>query len=229
MLPRVSPPDWSNKKVLVTGASGELGRAIALALHAAGAKVVAGVHRNKGPAQLPEVALDVVDEASVRRAFEAAGPLDVLVHVAGAGFFQPLDQTPLAEWKRLSELNLTGTFLCLREALLQMKPRGGRVLVVGSISATTPLRDNAAYGATKAGVRMLCAVLNEEGQDHRVRATHLAVGAVASPLLSQLKIGSASAPLAPEDVARAVLSVGAVPLEVRVDELSLLPGGGVLR
>ena len=117
----MSAPEWLNKRVLVTGASGELGVAIVSVLSRAGAKVTAATLRRDAPAAAARhVRMDITDEASVRHGFDEAsadGPLEVLVHAAGAAFFGPLDQTPLSEWNRLCQANLTGTFLCAREKL----------------------------------------------------------------------------------------------------------------
>jgi NAD(P)-dependent dehydrogenase (short-subunit alcohol dehydrogenase family) len=221
---------WPQRRVLVTGASGVIGKAVVDHLSSLGAHVIAATHTREAPTSAKSfVRLDVTDETSVQAAFVAAGRVDTVVLCAGKGFWKPLSDTSLAEWESLVSTNLTGTFLCLREAHRRLRAVGGRIVVVGSIAGNVALAHNGAYGATKFGERGLCGILNEEAHAEQVHATWLAVGAVSSSLFENAGLKPERPLLSPQDVARAVASVGALELGVRVDELTLLPAEGILR
>ena len=161
----------AQKKVaLVTGAGTGIGKAAALALLQAGWCVVLTGRRAEllektaaesgaGPRVLA-VAADVSDQEAVRRLFarakEAFGRLDLLFNNAGVGAPGiPFEELTFEQWKPTVDTNLTGMFLCAREAFRTMKsqePRGGRIINNGSISAHAPRPDSAPYTATKHGV-----------------------------------------------------------------------------
>jgi NAD(P)-dependent dehydrogenase (short-subunit alcohol dehydrogenase family) len=127
--------------------------------------------------------LDVRDEASVTHCFQALykqyGRLDVLINNAGIGVFRPFEDISLAEWDDVLRTNLTGAFLCCRAAFpLLRNTGGGRIINIGSVADRVPLAGNAAYGASKFGLRGLSQILSEEGKDDRIRVTHLSLGAV---------------------------------------------------
>ena len=133
---------------LVTGGAGGFGSAIAERLREDGLDVVAS--------DLPE--LDVVDhhavDAFVTGVLERHGRLDVLVNNAGvAGQTSPVDVYPVDEWRRVLEVNLTGTFLCMRRCIPPMRERGyGRIVNVASIAGKEGNPNMSAYSASKAGV-----------------------------------------------------------------------------
>jgi 3-oxoacyl-[acyl-carrier protein] reductase len=133
---------------LVTGGAGGLGAAIARRLRDESVDVVA--------ADLPE--LDVTDEESVdacvSRVLDRHGRLDVLVNNAGiAGPSAPVDEYPASEWRRVVDVNLTGTFLCLRRCVAPMRSGGyGRIVNIASIAGKEGNPEMSAYSASKAGV-----------------------------------------------------------------------------
>ena len=143
---------------LVTGGAGGFGTAIAERLRQDGLDVIA--------ADLPE--LDVADHASVDRcvsgALERHGRLDVLVNNAGvAGASAPVETYPVDEWRRVVEVNLTGTFLCMRRCIPPMLERGfGRIVNVASIAGKEGNANMSAYSASKAGVIGLTKVAGKE-------------------------------------------------------------------
>ena len=161
----------TSRIALVTGAGSGVGKAAALALLAAGWRVALVGRR---PEPLQEVAAesgvasdrylvvpgDVSDEASVQAMFAAVtsrfGRLDLLFNNAGVNAPGiPLEDLSLDQWKNVVDINLTGMFLCIREAFRVMKaqsPRGGRIINNGSISATTPRPNSIAYTSTKHAV-----------------------------------------------------------------------------
>jgi NAD(P)-dependent dehydrogenase (short-subunit alcohol dehydrogenase family)/rhamnose utilization protein RhaD (predicted bifunctional aldolase and dehydrogenase) len=151
---------------LVTGAASGLGKGIALELIGAGATVLgldldAASLGETAAAQPPgrflPLPASVTDEDSVRAAFAAAeasaGGLDFLVNAAGIAPSYPLVDFPLAAWKKTLDINLTGYFLCAREAarLLLRQGAGGVIINLTSKSGLDASRENSAYNATKAG------------------------------------------------------------------------------
>ena len=117
-------------------------------------------------------AADVTDEPAVKSAFaETAkrfGRLDVLFNNAGTlAVGVPLDQLLLEDWRRVVDVNLTGAFLCAREAIRIMKaqqPKGGRIINNGSVSAHSPRPLSAAYTATKHAMTGLTKSISLDGR-----------------------------------------------------------------
>jgi glucose 1-dehydrogenase len=189
---------------LVTGASSGIGRATALALGRAGAKVAV----NHIPAEAEAakavaaeiaaaggeaitVAADVSDEAAVTAMLAAVvarfGTLHVLVANAGIQRDSALLDMTLAEWQRVIDVNLTGQFLCAREAAREFLRRGvdpgvsvtaGKIVCMSSVHQTIPWAGHVNYAASKGGVHMLMQTLAQELAPHRVRVNAVAPGAI---------------------------------------------------
>src|ERR1700728_1007356 len=157
----------TQKIAVVTGAGTGVGRAATLALMREGYTVVLAGRRKemleavaKEGAQTPGAAMcvptDVADPASIKALFakvkEIYGRLDVLFNNAGIGASaMPIEQIPLDKWQAVVNTNLTGMFVCTQEAIKLMKaqkPRGGRIINNGSISAHVPRPNSAPYTAT---------------------------------------------------------------------------------
>ncbi|WP_233262113.1 SDR family oxidoreductase [Vitiosangium sp. GDMCC 1.1324] len=217
---------------IVVGGTGNIGKAVTDKLRAEGLRVVCAsddVRQESSDA----MRVDVTDEASVTslfdRAEKAQGSLSLLVNCAGFGSFTPIEDTSLHDWRKTLDVNLTGTFLCAREAFKRMKARGGgRLIHIGSVSDHLTLPTNGAYAASKHGVRGLTGVLNEEGKPYSIRATLLSLGAVYTAFWKSLPEFSPADMLSVEDVAQSIWEIARKPLHVRVDELHLLPPKGVL-
>jgi NAD(P)-dependent dehydrogenase (short-subunit alcohol dehydrogenase family) len=222
----------SARNVVVVGGTGEIGKAVVSRLRADGLRVVcAAIDVSRETAD--ELRFDITDEASVASLFEraeqAVGPLSVLVNCTGVGVFTPLAETSVQDWRKTLEVNLTGAFLCSREAFNRMKTRGGgRLIHIGSVSDHLTLPMNGAYAASKHGVRALVGVLNEEGKPYAIRATLLSLGAVYTSFWRTRPEFSPADMLSVEDVAQSISEIARKPLNVRVDELRLLPPKGVL-
>ena len=176
------------KIALVTGAGSGIGRAVSAALAEAGFTVVlAGRTVSRLEAAAAEIGGDAVavecdvrDPASVARAFAEVesrfGRLDLLFNNAGIGAPPvPLEELTVEQWADVVDTNLTGAFLCTREAFRIMKrqsPRGGRIVNNGSLSAYVPRPNSAPYTATKHAITGLTrsTALDGRAVRHRVRA-----------------------------------------------------------
>jgi glucose 1-dehydrogenase len=184
----------------VTGANSGIGLAIAQALAREGARVCLNyvVHPEDAQAAADEIAAsggtamtapaDVSDPAQVARMFadveHAWGGLDILVNNAGidgpraAGWDQSIDA-----WRRVLDINLTGAYLCAREALRRMVPaRRGVVLNLTSVHERIPWTGYCAYTTSKAGLSMLTKTLAQEAAPAGVRVLALAPGAIQTPI-----------------------------------------------
>jgi NAD(P)-dependent dehydrogenase (short-subunit alcohol dehydrogenase family) len=157
----------SAKVAIITGASAGIGKASALALLKAGYCVVlagrreaelnAAVAQSGASDRALAVVTDVADAASVKNLFDKTvakfGRVDVLFNNAGIGAPPvDIDELSVEQWKAVVDTNLTGSFLCAREAFRVMKtqnPQGGRIINNGSISAYAPRPNSAPYTSTK--------------------------------------------------------------------------------
>jgi NAD(P)-dependent dehydrogenase (short-subunit alcohol dehydrogenase family) len=223
------------KCVLVTGASQGIGRAIALAFGAAGADVVvndlperldaaeqvAAAIREGGPratAAAGDVSRRADVEAVVAHAAEAIGPVDVLVNNAGVESIVPFLELDDDEWRRVTEINLHGPWLCSQVVARQMIERGsgGAIVNLGSIQAAKALPGRTHYAPTKRGVEGLTRNLAAELAPHGIRVNCVHPGVIDTPMtrwvmddpeiLEQVLKGIPLArPGTPEDVAPAVL------------------------
>lgn len=233
----------TNKVALVTGAGTGIGKAAALALLAGGWQVVLAGRRLQplldvvalsGAAERAlAVPADVAQEASVVALFDAAvqhfGRVDVLFNNAGAtappGVL--LEDLSLADWQKVVDVNLTGMFLCLRQAFRVMKaqtPMGGRIINNGSISATTPRPNSIAYTATKHGVSGLTKTASLDGRKYNIAVGQIDIGNAATDMTQRMQTGilQANGTLAVEpvmDVAivgQSVLYMANLPLQANV-------------
>jgi NAD(P)-dependent dehydrogenase (short-subunit alcohol dehydrogenase family) len=221
--------------VLVTGGSRGIGQAVVEHLAAGGRRLFsAAIDATAGESGLvSSLQVDVRDEAAVGglfRSIEAAGcHLEAMVHCAGVGVFKPLADLTLEDWNLVVATNLTGAFLCSRAAIRHMRTRGGgRIVHIGSVADHTPLAGNGAYGCSKAGVRMLTQIINEECKGDGIRATLLSLGAVYTDIWKSRPEFSAADMLSVSDVAEVIAGILAQPPHVRIDETIMLPPKGIL-
>ena len=184
------------KRALVTGANSGIGRAIALALGEAGARVAVNYvvkpeeaeavveTIRQGGGQALSVSADVADAEQVEQMYlridQALGGVDILVNNAGIdGPSARGWQADPAQWRRVLEVNLVGSFLCAREALRRMVARkSGVVLNLTSVHEVIPWSGYSAYTASKAGLGMLTRTLAQEAGPYGVRVLALGPGAV---------------------------------------------------
>ena len=155
--------DYTGLHVVVTGATGELGEAVARMLLGAGATVhVPARTPDKARALYPgagdrvriATVADLADEAAVAAFYSGLPPLWASIHCAGGFSMSKLGETPLAELRRMLDINAVSAFLCCREAVKAMKGRGGRIVNVASQPGVEPRRGSGmvAYTASKGAV-----------------------------------------------------------------------------
>ena len=194
----------SGQVVVVTGASSGIGRGIAVELAARGAHVVATARSTDRLARTVDsitdaggsgqaIPCDVTSETGVRKLFaeidRAHKGIDVLVNNAGIIVPAAIDDMTVGDWQNVIDVNLTGPFLCTREAFAVMKRTGGgRILNIGSISASVPRPNSASYAASKAGLVGLTRATAIEGRPHGISAGCLHPGNVAT----EMRIGEGS-------------------------------------
>jgi NAD(P)-dependent dehydrogenase (short-subunit alcohol dehydrogenase family) len=184
-----------DKIALVTGGGTGIGRAAALALQGAGYHVVICGRREQelidtadqaqaGGGQMVAIPLDVTDEAKVEQLFQHIelrfGRLDVLFNNAGiAAAALPIDELSVEVWKAVVDVNLTATFMCARQAMRLMKvqrPKGGRIINNGSISATSPRPFSAPYTATKHAITGLTKSISLDGRADDIACSQIDIG-----------------------------------------------------
>jgi NAD(P)-dependent dehydrogenase (short-subunit alcohol dehydrogenase family) len=240
----------ANQRVaVVTGAGSGIGRATALALAREGYAVVAAGRRLEPLEKTVEeagsvggralaVPTDVTDPSSVKALFaatrDAFGRLDLLFNNAGMGAPPvPLEDLTYEEWRSVVDTNLTGAFLCTQEAFRMMKsqrPRGGRIVNNGSISAHTPRPFSAPYTATKHAITGLTKSTALDGREHDIACGQIDIGNAATEMTEPMAAGilqangtlAAEARMDVDHVARAVVQMAALPLEANVQFMVLM-------
>jgi glucose 1-dehydrogenase len=195
---------------LVTGASSGIGLAIARSLGEAGADVAINFVAGEDKAQaLAEeirghgvrsitVRADVSDEAQVRSMFktmiEQLGTIDILVNNAGLQQDAPLHEMTLAQWNKVIGVNLTGQFLCAREAVREFMRRGvrpdiscsaGKIICISSVHEIIPWAGHVNYAASKGGVMLMMKSIAQEVAPYRIRVNSICPGAIRTPINMQ--------------------------------------------
>ena len=233
------------RTAVVTGASDGIGAACARALLEAGWNVALLARRRDAleavaaghPAALPLVC-DVGEAAQVEAAFAAVvarfGRVDLLFN--NAGVFTPaglIDEIDLNDWTRSLAVNVTGMFLCARAAFGQMRrqqPRGGRILMNGSVAAQSPRPGAICYTATKHAVTGLTKQLSLDGRDLDIAVGQIDIGNARTALLQdhvdRVAALDPDAPMTPmidvDTVARTVVHLAELPLEANPQWLTLM-------
>ncbi len=196
------------QKALVTGASSGIGLQTAIALGHAGADVVVNYVSDPDKAEeavqeimrqcgVEAIAIraDVSDEDQVRAMFatmcEAFGTIDILVNNAGLQSDAPFDELTLAQWNKVIGVNLTGQFLCAREAVREFKRRGvvpevscaaGKIICMSSVHEVIPWAGHVNYAASKGGVMLMMKSVAQEVAALRIRVNSIAPGAIRTPI-----------------------------------------------
>ena len=238
----------SGRSAVVTGAGTGIGRAVTIGLLGEGYQVALAGRRpslleetaraSGRPGQALIVPTDVTSPSSVAALFQTVrrsfGRLDVLVNNAGISSpAVPLDQLTDEDWQSVVGVNLTGTFLCMREAFAIMKsqdPRGGRIINNGSISAQVPRPNSAPYTATKHAVTGLTRSGSLDGRPFDIACGQIDIGNAATDMTAKMDTGmpQANGTIAPEPridvehVVRAFLYMASLPLDVNVQFMTVM-------
>jgi glucose 1-dehydrogenase len=195
------------QKALVTGASSGIGAGAALALAEAGASVVVNYSSSPvGAQRTVDKIKDLGAEAMAIRAnvskedevqamfqemFAAWGTIDILVNNSGLQRDAPFPEMTLDQWNTVLGVNLTGTFLCAREAAREMIRRGirpeisraaGKIICISSVHEQIPWAGHVNYAASKGGVKLFMQSLAQELAPHRIRVNSIAPGAIQTPI-----------------------------------------------
>lgn len=204
-------PILKGQTAIVTGASSGIGRAIANGLCAAGADVVVNyigpdrdaaavvdeathcgcAHRGRAIA----VKADVSDETQVAEMFEQTldefGTVDILVNNAGLQQDAAIENMTLSQWRKVIDVNLTGQFLCAREAVREFKRRGvrpevscaaGKIVCISSVHEVIPWAGHVNYAASKGGVMLMMKSIAQEVAPWRIRVNSICPGAIRTPI-----------------------------------------------
>jgi NAD(P)-dependent dehydrogenase (short-subunit alcohol dehydrogenase family) len=224
----------AGRVALVTGASRGIGAATAEALRAAGARVVRVARALPPGGDYLDLPADLTDdgqvEALAQRVRREAGPPDVVVSNAGGFLLRPLEQTTVADFDAQVAVNLRAAFTVARAFLPMLREAGrGSFVTVGSVADHIGLPDNAAYAASKYGLRGLHETLLAEFRGTGVRLTLVSPGPtdtdIWAPYDPDRREGfpRRAEMLRPADVADAILFVATRPPHVLVDWLRLGP------
>jgi len=212
-LPQVVMPDvemhqiLKGQKALVTGANSGIGKAVAIALGHAGADVVINYVRGDDEANAVAAAAsemgskayahkaDVSSESDVQTMFAKMkaefGTIDILVANAGLQMDSPIDLMTLKQWQTVININLTGQFLCAREAVREFKRRGvvkevscaaGKILHMSSVHEVIPWGGHVNYAASKGGIMQLMKSTAQEVAPYRIRVNSIGPGAIRTPI-----------------------------------------------
>lgn len=207
--PKANPPTGKvprllkGQKALVTGANSGIGKAIAIALGRAGAEVAVN-YRSKEQAALEvvetivasgsraiavraDVSIEEQVTALFRRTIEALGTVDILVNNAGVQQDAPIEEMTLAQWNTVIGINLTGQFLCAREAIREFRRRGvveevsasaGKIICISSVHEVIPWAGHVNYAASKGGLMLMMKSIAQEVAPDRIRVNSICPGAV---------------------------------------------------
>jgi len=192
---------------LITGASKGLGQAMAIAFAQAGADVLVNYNADERGALETKAAIeaagrrallfqaDVADEDSVRRMFEHMtehlGRIDICVPNSAIQLNAPVDNMSIAQWRRVIDVNLTGLFLCAREAVKAFKQQGidrgisyaaGKLIFISSVHDLIPWAGHANYAAAKGGLILFMKSLAQEVAHLRIRVNAISPGAIRTPM-----------------------------------------------
>ena len=201
------PKSLKGQKALVTGASSGIGKEVAIALGQAGADVVVNYVGTAGAAdeaaavvadsgvRALAIRADVSQESEVKamfaKMFKEFGTIDILINNAGLHKDTPFEEMTLAQWNTVIGVNLTGQFLCAREAVREFKRRGvvkdvsvsaGKIICMSSVHETIPWAGHVNYAASKGGIMMMMKSIAQEVAPYRIRVNSICPGAIRTPI-----------------------------------------------
>lgn len=228
---------WAGKKALVTGGSRGIGKAIALALKELGVEV-AVLSRSVENLPCRTYQLDLLDipqvKPTVQRIVADCGGIDILVNNAGTAYVGEIIHTPLEEWQRVFDLNVTSVFQCIQAVLPTMRLRhSGTIVNIVSIAGKQAFPKWGCYCASKFALLGLTQALAQEEQSHGIRVMALCPGAVDTELWDGLDPAVSSQfdraqMLSPLDVAQSLVQLLLLSERLLIPELTVMPSAGVL-
>jgi glucose 1-dehydrogenase len=202
-----TPRVLAGQKALVTGANSGIGRSVAIALAQAGADVVVNYVEGDDAADAVVEQIrglganayahhaDVSSEDAVadmfRQMMAQFGTIDILVANAGLQRDSAFKDMTLAQWRKVLDVNLTGQFLCAREAIREFLRRGvapaiscaaGKIICMSSVHQEIPWAGHANYASSKGAIKLLMESLAQEVAPHRIRVNAIAPGAIRTPI-----------------------------------------------
>lgn len=231
---------------VVTGAGSGIGKHSALALSKAGFHVILTGRRQDRLEEVSAscerlstaIAADVSNPEDVDKLFfyieEQHGRLDVLFNNAGGGAPPvPFDELTTEQWRKVIDVNLTGSFLCARSAFRIMKkqhPMGGRIINNGSISAHVPRPDSAPYTATKHGITGLTRSISLDGRPFNIVCSQIDIGNALTEMTARMTDGvpqadgsiRAESTMDVVHVANAVVQIATMPLSANVQFMTIM-------
>ena len=234
-------------RAIVTGASSGIGKATALAFAESGIdialvsrsqdklKAVADDVRKLG-VEAKAYVLDLAKTEQVKAKLAAIaddfGGVNLLVNNAGMGYTNSLEDTSLADWQQVLNLNLTSVFQCIQGILPQMRGRDwGTIVNVASIAAYNAFPNWGAYGVSKAALVALSKALAVEERANGIRVVTISPGSVNTPIWDTDTVQAdfnRQAMLTPEIVAQSILHTVLLPPQAVVEEMTIMPSGGAL-
>jgi len=228
------------KIAVVAGASRGIGRAIATQLAAAGAHVILLARNqsdlNEAVAEITKegglataFVLDIRDEQAVKSVFQQIiqqyKRIDILVNNAGIGEFYPVSETSASFWDEVMNTNVKGTFLCSKEAVIQMQKQGvGHIVSIASDVAKRTFANGALYCSSKYAQDAFSSALRKEVRKDGIKVSVVYPGLVDTYFnKSQPGKPENAQNLQPDDIAAAVLHIVSAPKHVVIDELMIHP------
>jgi short-subunit dehydrogenase len=233
------------QRALITGASSGIGKATAIAFAQQGVDL-ALVSRNSDKlsavaeavaahgvkAAIYPIDLSVVHQVqgAIASAIADFGPLDCLINNAGMGYTNDLIDTPLADWQRVLDLNLTSVFQCIQAVLPSMRQQHhGTIINVASVAGHQTFPNWGAYCVSKFGLVALSKTLAQEERSHGIRVVTVSPGSVNTPIWDTDTVQAdfdRSQMLTPEIVAQSILHAALLPEQAVIEELLLMPNVG---
>ena len=241
----MNPITTTNRTALITGAGSGIGKATALAFAKAGINLaLVGRSQDKltavamaaeavgVKAKTYVVDLSIVDRVSAQIAAIAADwdNLEILVNNAGMAYTNSIGDTPLTDWQKVIDLNLTSVFQCVQGILPYMRQRQSGIIVnVSSIAAKQVFPNWGLYSVSKFGLMALTQAIAGEERANGIRVTAICPGSVNTPMWDTDTVQAdfdRSAMLTPEMVAEGILYSVFAPAGAVVEELTIMPSGG---